>query len=37
MASSIINTLTSFSGSDLVCAFGNQICGELQQISWSIK
>ena len=37
MASSIINTLTSFSGSDLMVSFANQTIGELQQIAWSIE
>lgn len=37
MASSIINTMTSFSGADLVCCFANQVCGEMQQINWAIN
>lgn len=37
MASPTINTLTSFSGADLVVSFANQIVGELQQISYAIQ
>lgn len=37
MASPTINTLTSFSGSDLVVTFANQVVGELQQISWGVQ
>ena len=37
MASQYINTLTSFSGADLIVSFANQIIGELQQISWAIQ
>ena len=37
MSSPTINTLTSFSGSDLVVSFANQVIGELQQISWAIE
>lgn len=37
MASPTINTLTSFSGADLVVSFANQVIGELQSISWSIQ
>lgn len=37
MASTNINTLTSFSGADLVVSFANQVIGELQKISWSIE
>ena len=37
MASPTINTLTSFSGADLVVSFANQVVGELQSISWAIK
>lgn len=37
MASPTINTLTSFSGADLVVSFANQVIGELQQISWAIE
>lgn len=37
MASPTINTLTSFSGADLVVSFANQVIGELQQISWAIQ
>lgn len=37
MASPTINTLTSFSGSDLVVSFANQVIGELQQISWAVN
>lgn len=37
MASPFINTLTSFSGADLVVSFANQIIGELQQLSWAIQ
>lgn len=36
MASPTINTMTSFSGADLVVTFANQVIGELQQISWGI-
>lgn len=37
MASPTINTLTSFSGADLVVSFANQVIGELQQISYAIQ
>ena len=37
MASPSINTLTSFSGSDLSVTFANQAIGELQQISWGVQ
>lgn len=37
MASPTINTLTSFSGADLLVTFANQVVGELQQIAWAIK
>ncbi len=37
MASPTIQTLTSFSGADLVATFANQVIGELQQISWAIQ
>lgn len=37
MASPSINTLTSFSGADLVVTFANQVIGELQQISWAVQ
>lgn len=37
MASPTINTLTSFSGADLVVSFADQVIGELQQLSWAIK
>lgn len=37
MASPTINTLTSFSGADLVVSFANQVIGELQSISWAIQ
>lgn len=37
MASPTINTLTSFSGADLVVTFANQVVGELQQLSWGIQ
>lgn len=37
MASPSINTLTSFSGADLVVTFANQAIAELQQISWAIQ
>lgn len=37
MASPTINTLTSFSGADLVATFANKAIGELQQISWAIQ
>lgn len=37
MASPTINTLTSFSGADLVVCFANQVVGELQSISWAIQ
>ena len=37
MSSPTMNTLTSFSGSDLLVSFGNQIIGELQAITWAIK
>lgn len=37
MASQFINTMTSFSGADLVATFANKVIGELQQISWAIQ
>ncbi|MFL8798654.1 MULTISPECIES: hypothetical protein [unclassified Clostridioides] len=37
MASTNINTLTAFSGADLIVSFANQVIGELQKISWSIE
>ena len=37
MASPTINTLTSFSGADIVVSFSNQVIGELQSISWAIQ
>lgn len=37
MSSPTINTLTSFSGADLVVSFANQVIGELQQLSWSVQ
>src|SRR6056297_2218143 len=37
MASPFINTMTSFSGADLVVTFANKVVGELQQVSWSIQ
>lgn len=37
MASPTINTMTSFSGADLVVTFANQVVGELQQISWAVQ
>lgn len=37
MASPTIQTLTSFSGADLVATFANQTIGELQQISWAVQ
>lgn len=32
-----VNTLTSFSGADLVVTFANQAIAELQQISWAVQ
>lgn len=37
MASPYVNTLTSFSGSDLIVTVGPKTIGELQQISWAIQ
>lgn len=37
MASPTINSMTSFSGADLVVSFANQVIGELQGISWAIQ
>jgi hypothetical protein len=37
MSTQFQQTLTSFSGSDLVVFFGPRVIGELQQISWGIK
>ena len=37
MASPTIQTLTSFSGADLVATFANKLIGELQQISWAVQ
>lgn len=37
MSSPTINSLTSFSGSDLVVTFANQPVGELQEITWGIQ
>lgn len=35
MSSEYLKTMTSFSGADLVVAFGKKVIGELQQISWA--
>lgn len=37
MASQYLNTLTSFSGADLVVTVGPKVIGELQSISWAIQ
>ena len=37
MASPTIQSLTSFSGADLVATFANKVIGELQQISWAVQ
>ena len=37
MSSPTINTLTSFSGADLVVNFANQVIGELQSITWAVQ
>lgn len=37
MATQFQQTMTSFSGADLVVFFGPRVIGELQQISWGIK
>ena len=37
MSSPTIQTLTSFSGADLVATFANKVIGELQQISWAVQ
>lgn len=37
MPSPTINTLTSFSGADMIVNFANKTIGELQQISWAIQ
>lgn len=37
MASPTIQTLTSFSGADLVATFANKVIGELMQISWAVQ
>lgn len=37
MASPTINTLTSYSGSDMVATFANKAIGNLQQISWAVQ
>lgn len=37
MASPTIQTLTSFSGADLLVNFANQVIGEMQQITWGIQ
>ena len=37
MASPTIQTLTSFSGADLVATFANKVIGELQQLSWAVQ
>lgn len=37
MASPTIQTLTSFSGADLVATFANVVVGELMQISWAVQ
>ena len=37
MPSPTIQTLTSFSGADLVATFANKVIGELQQISWAVQ
>ena len=31
-----LKSLTSFSGADLVVAFGSRVIGELQSISWAV-
>lgn len=36
-ASDYVRTYTSFSGCDIICAFGNAIIGELQAITYSIQ
>lgn len=35
--SDYLKTMTSFSGADLICTFGNAVIGELQSISWGIN
>jgi hypothetical protein len=37
MAAKQYNSLTSFSGADLVVTFGSRTIGELQQISWAVQ
>ena len=37
MSSQSINSLTSFSGPDLVCTIGDQAVSELQQLTWAIQ
>lgn len=37
MASPTIQTLTSFSGADLVATFANKVIGELTQITWAVQ
>lgn len=36
-ASNYVRTYTSFSGCDIICAFGNSVIGELQAITYSIQ
>lgn len=35
--SDYLKTMTSFSGADLICTFGNTVIGELQSISWGVE
>lgn len=37
MSSATLNTLTSFSGADLVVSFASEVIGELQQLSYAIQ
>lgn len=37
MANEYAKTFTSFSGADLVVAFGKRVIGELQSISWAVQ
>lgn len=37
MANKSLNSLTSFSGADLVVSFADQVIAELQQITWAIQ
>lgn len=37
MANPSTNSMSSFSGADIVATFGGEVVAELQQITWAIK